>query len=66
MHLKNKRQTIAMHLRNDLANLILNGHQDIALKRVCINMFKFLLCITNMYIHTIPSVYLSDRSIPSV
>jgi hypothetical protein len=66
MHLKNKRQTIAMHLRNDLANLILNGHQDIALQRVCIYMFKFLLCITNMYIHTIPSVYLSDRSIPSV
>ncbi|XP_045833667.1 uncharacterized protein LOC123924746 [Trifolium pratense] len=34
MHLKNKRQTIAMHLRNDLANLILNSPQDIALKRV--------------------------------
>ncbi|KAI5389486.1 hypothetical protein KIW84_074953 [Lathyrus oleraceus] len=34
IQLKNKRQSIAMQLRKDLADLILNGHQQIAIQRV--------------------------------
>lgn len=36
IHLKNKRKTIALHLRNDLAELILNGYEEVAINRVCI------------------------------
>lgn len=32
--LKNKRQTIVKQLRNDLAELIQSGHEEIALNRV--------------------------------
>ncbi|CAI8595686.1 unnamed protein product [Vicia faba] len=34
IQLKNKRQSIAMQLRKDLADLILNGHEKIAIQRV--------------------------------
>lgn len=53
IHLKNKRKTIALHLRNDLAELILNGYEEVAINRVCIFYFlHLLLFIINLCIHT--------------
>ena len=53
IHLKNKRKTIAMHLRNDLAEIILNGHEEVAINRVCIFYnLHLLFFIINLYIHT--------------
>lgn len=53
IHLKNKRKTIALHLRNDLAELILNGYEEVAINRVCIfYILHLLLFIISLYIHT--------------
>lgn len=46
IQLKNKRQSIAMQLRKDLANLILNGHEQIAIQRVCI-----CICMVNVDVY---------------